>query len=190
MTASNHLLPWDISGCVFTGHTLTQTFQVTVKYYFERLPTTTNPDLIVLTKVPAPHDPVVLEIYSRAMWTLPIAVMVKENPLGEWFEDVLNAVSSVLPTIGTALSSFFPPAGVIGSGLGGIAKAIAENNKRERVDDQKNRNLTQLPALTNTVTKTPSVNQPRKKKAKKKKAGTIASQADLNKALAALKNFQ
>lgn len=126
-------LPWDISGSIFTGLNSKTTLQVTARYYFERVPTTANQDLLVLSKPPCSWDPTVLEIVSRVMQEAPVACKVAENPLGEWFADVLDAVGKYAPTIGRALGDVgIPFAGQIGSILGagasGAVKLVRKSN--------------------------------------------------------------
>lgn len=127
---NSHLLPYDVSGSVFRNGTgYTQNYQITVKYIVEKIPTDTDPVLLVMTRPPAPYDPVILEIYSRVMAKMPVGVPVGENPLGEWFNDVMDGVAQVLPVIGKALTPFFAPAGLIGDALGAGAKTLANNNR-------------------------------------------------------------
>jgi len=98
-------LPWDINGCIFTGLATQTALTVTVKYYFERLPSPDNQQLLVLTRQPASYDPQVLEIYARCMAEVPVAVCVGENPVGEWFARVLNAIGTVAPIVGNAVGN-------------------------------------------------------------------------------------
>jgi len=131
-----HMMNWDVSGSVFVNNTgYTQQLQITVKYYIERLPTISDPNLLVLAHEPASYDPLALEIYARAMACLPVGVPVGENPLGEWFDQVIAVIAGALPTIGTALSPLFPPAAAIGAGLGGVAASIGGWNKKNREEE-------------------------------------------------------
>jgi len=75
---------------------------------------------------------VALEIYSHAMAMLPAGVPVGENPLGEWFDTVMDVIAAALPTIGTALTPFFPPSGPIAAGAAAGAKAAKDWNKNNR----------------------------------------------------------
>jgi len=120
---NNNSLPFDISGAIFTGLNPLSTFQVTARYIIERVPTVLTPDLLVLTRVPCAYDPVILEIYSRVIAEMPVGVMVKENPLGEWFQDILQVVGNVAPMIGQALNTFVPGAGLVGQAVGSMANA-------------------------------------------------------------------
>lgn len=117
------VVPFDINGAIFTGLNFNSTLQITSRYYYERIPTISEPDLLVLTRNPTPYDPVALELYTRTMTELPVAVMVKENPLGEWFNDVLGAIADIAPIVGTALGQ---PA--LGAAVGSVAKTIQPKN--------------------------------------------------------------
>jgi len=118
-------LPFDVCGCVIAGQQGQATLQVTVKYYFERAPSIADPDLLVLAKNPPPYDPLAFEIYSRALDELPVAVPVGENPLGEWFADILDAVAKYAPIVGSALGvAGVPFAGAVGTALAAGAKGV------------------------------------------------------------------
>lgn len=131
--AGNDLLPFDVSGAIFTGLNALSTLQVTVRYVFERIPSIAEPDLLVLTRVPCPYDPMVLEIYSRVMAQMPPGCMVKENPLGEWFREILNVVAKVAPMIGAAVGNFVPGAALVGRVVGAAAGAGGQAVKRANV---------------------------------------------------------
>lgn len=135
-----HLFPWDISGSVFTNNTqFPQNYQITVKYYVEKVPTSADQQLLVLTHKPATYDPVILELYSRTMSAIPVGCPVDENPLGEWFESVMTALGTTLPILGAAVGTFLPGAGLIGTGLGGVATYLGEKNKLSREEEERRR---------------------------------------------------
>jgi len=134
-----HMYPYDVSGLVLANPSQDQTYQLTVKYYMERIPTSSDPNLLVLSTESAPFDPMALEIYSRAMTHIPVAARVSENPMGEWFEKVMEIVASVAPTIGTLMTPVLGPAGpALGIGLG-MASAVASgtnNAARRKIQKQ------------------------------------------------------
>jgi hypothetical protein len=117
--SSMKLLPFSPCGHVYSGLNTNSSLQVTVKYVIERMPSTTEPSFLVLARNPTPYDPTAVEIYSRAVDMLPVAVTVGENPLGEWFNDVLDAVSEYAPAIG---GMFGAPGKFMGEALGAGAK--------------------------------------------------------------------
>jgi hypothetical protein len=140
--ASNHGFPWDVSGAVFAGLSAQSTLQVTVKYYVERIPTISDPNLLVLCRQPPSYDPLALEIYSRVVAKLPVGCKVDENPLGEWFDTVMDIVAAGLPIVGSSLAAIFPPAAALGAALGVTAAEIRKMNK-----DARDKNLKQSTAV-------------------------------------------
>lgn len=134
--ASSHAIEFDVHGCILAGLSSQTTLQVTTRYYFERIPSASDPNLLVLCKPSPSYDPLALEIYSRATGELPIAVKVGENPLGEWFEEVMSTVSMALPAVGQAVGAFIPGAGAVGSVLGGAAGIAAKANRAARNANQ------------------------------------------------------
>jgi len=132
-----HPLPFDISGAVFAGHSQAQTYQVTVKYMIEKIPTISDPSLLVLSRPSSSYDPLALELYARATQSLPVAVTVDMNPLGEWFEGLMDVLSQVAPLVGAGLTPLIPMAGGIGTGLGQLAKGAADRNRKERTGNGK-----------------------------------------------------
>lgn len=122
------VMPFDTHGCVFSGLNAQSTLQVTVKYFVERIPSVTEPDLLVLTRPPSPYDSTALELYARTIAQLPVGCMVKENPLGEWFDDVLSTVAEFAPAIGTV---FGPLGKTLGTGIAGGAKTWMESRKQQ-----------------------------------------------------------
>lgn len=131
------VLPFDVNGCVFTGLNPNTTLQITTKYYIERIPTVTQPDLLVLTRPPSPFDPMALDIYSRATQELPVACRVCENPLGEWFNDVMAAIAEYGPKVG----AIFGPAGsAIGTAVGTLAHHARQANSNA-IQNQNRQNV-------------------------------------------------
>jgi hypothetical protein len=118
LSACSTLWNWDISGAIFAGLNANSTMQVTVRYYVERHPSIAEPDLLVLARTPCPYDPTVQEIYARAMHELPVGVPVGMNPLGEWFNEVLEAVAEWAPQLGKAVGNIIPGAQLVGNAAG------------------------------------------------------------------------
>jgi hypothetical protein len=146
LTSCSHAFPWDISGCVLSQLNPAGSFQVTVRYFIERIPTTSDNSLLVMAKNPTPYDPLALEIYARATQELPIGVPVSENPLGEWFEKILDIIGGALPAIGSALAPVIPFAPALATGLASGAFAVSEWNRNARTQT-----TPQLPQqMTNT----------------------------------------
>lgn len=157
-----HAIDFDVHGSIFTGLSSQTTLQITVRYFFERIPTITDESLLVLCKPSPTYDPLALEIYSRACGQLPVACKVADNPLGEWFEDVMKAVSATLPIAGSALGTIIPGAGAVGSALGGFAGLAANANNSARLAAQTkvvNREVAALQSATSAVTRARKVRQ-------------------------------
>jgi hypothetical protein len=123
-TFSDIWLPYDTSGIHLTGLSYTTTLTVNVRWLIERMPSYVETDLVVLATPSANYDPLALELYTKCMADMPPGVMLKENPLGEWFRSALSKVADWAPKIGGALSTVIPGAGLIGNVVGGAAGKI------------------------------------------------------------------
>lgn len=126
---SSRVLPFDVHGAVFTGLSPQTTLQVTTRYFVERIPSANDPDLLVLTRPPTPFDPVIQEIYSRVLSQLPVGCTVDENPLGEWFNDVLEMIAEFAPQVGAV---FGPMGAAAGNTLAGGAKVWKAQRKPQQ----------------------------------------------------------
>jgi hypothetical protein len=118
---SDYLLPYDISGLHFSGLSYTTALTVNVRWFFERIPGPLETDLVVLATPSAPYDPLALELYCSCLREMPPGVMLKENPLGEWFSNALSKVASVAAPLGRLVGNFIPGAAALGSAIGGGA---------------------------------------------------------------------
>jgi len=112
--------PYDISGAYFSGLSPQTSLILNVRWYIERCPTVDETDLVVLATPSPCYDEVALSIYSHAMCTMPIGVLVNQNPLGEWFHEVLSSIASALPYIGAAIMPVNPLIGAIATGAGAL----------------------------------------------------------------------
>jgi len=127
-SALSKKFPYDITGAIFTGLNGQSQLQVTTKYYIERVPSIADENNLVLSRLPAPYDPLAMEVYSRVLEHLPVACKVCENPMGEWWNDVLEAVAEWAPKIGKGLGDLgIPMVSPIGNILGAGAKLAMKN---------------------------------------------------------------
>jgi len=117
--------PFDISGAYFTGLSYSTTLTVNVRWLIERMPGPYESDLVVLATPSAPFDPLALELYTHCLRDMPPGVMLKENPLGEWFRSALAGVADLAPRVGRALN--LPGSAMIGQGIGAIASSLGRN---------------------------------------------------------------
>jgi len=122
------MIPYAWHGAMFTGLPNQSALQFTTKYYVERCPSVSEPDFLVLARPPPDFDPMALEIYTRSVCELPVAVPVDENPLGEWFNDVLDTVSEWAPKIGGVIGGH---GATLGNVLGNLAGKSATERRAE-----------------------------------------------------------
>jgi hypothetical protein len=91
--------PIHTSGAICSGLSPTSTLQLNANMVFERFVDQKDKNLLVLATPSAEYDPMALEIYSHAISQMPPGVTFKDNPLGEWFMDVIDQVSNFLSFI-------------------------------------------------------------------------------------------
>jgi hypothetical protein len=156
--------PFDISGVHFTGLSYATSLTVNIRWIIERLPGPLQNDLVVMS-VPAPcYDPLALQLLAHGMCRAPPGVMLKENPMGEWFRDAVTAVADWAPKIGNALGAVgVPLAGTIGNAVGFGASALksvmgpytppplpgsASGNPRRSASRGRSRPVARLPRIT------------------------------------------
>lgn len=97
--------PMHSKGVILSGLSEHSTFQINANFFLETFPRTSDDPLVTLARPSCEYDPVALELISKTMKTIPVAVPVSENGLGDFFLDV---VEKVAPTIGNLASVAFP----------------------------------------------------------------------------------
>jgi len=85
-------IPFNTSGVFLTGLSPNSTFNVRLRIIMERAPSFDEGQIANFANKSPPYDPIAFEIYSRAIYELPVGVGYNENPLGEWFKKVVSAV--------------------------------------------------------------------------------------------------
>lgn len=120
--------PIHTSGTYFTGLSDQTSLVLTQIVYLETFPTPAQKDILVLGEPSAEYDPAALELFSHCMRGLPVACMVKENPLGEWFAEAVEAASDFLLPL--ADISGIPGLSTVVQGTGKMAKRYLENERR------------------------------------------------------------
>lgn len=136
---ADYYAPFDLSGVHFTGLSYTTSLTVTCRWFIERIPGPSEPDLVVLASPSCPYDSLALELYCNCLRDMPPGVMLKENPLGEWFREALQGVAEWAPKIGSALGGIIPGAAVVGSGLGhvaGVASSFIPQKAKKQIKKQ------------------------------------------------------
>jgi len=164
-------VPYAWHGAIFTGLPYQSTLQLTTKYYIERCPSVSEPDFLVLARSPPDYDPMALEIYTRTVCELPVAVPVDENPLGEWFNDVLETVSEWAPKLGNVIGGH-------GKTLGNVVGNLAGKSLRERSEMPEPSVLAEapqvvhkkpLPPIPNRIGRPPIASATKKKRQKRRR---------------------
>jgi len=129
MPAPTMTPPYHMVGAYFTGLSLQTTLTINTIWYVERFPTPFDNDLVVLTRPSPPFDPMAMELYGRSLQSMPAGVMVKENPFGEWFQDLIhNIAQAAAPALKAA--SIVPGYGPAFGMAGGVADIIAKSTAR------------------------------------------------------------
>lgn len=120
----NRWAPVHSSGSIFTGLSEQTTLTVTCNMYYELLPTAAEPEYAVLATPGASYDPFALELLTRAMEGMPVAVKAKDNGLGDWFQGVVGEVLRS-PLTGAFLNGILPGSGIAANAIGGFIPAPA-----------------------------------------------------------------
>jgi hypothetical protein len=122
--------PIHMTGALFTGLSNESTLTINWNVYLETFPTVAEPDIVVLATPSAGLDPVALKLYSECMMSLPVGVPVDENPLGEWFAQVVDVISDFLTP--AAMAFGLPGLSLASKGAGMMARSHLDKLKRER----------------------------------------------------------
>lgn len=118
---ANKFAPTHSKGILLSGLNANSTFTINVVYFIESFPDPADMSLITLAQPSASLDEVALEMISRGTQSLPIAVPVDENGLGDWFAEV---VAEVAPWIGAAAGGLgFAPGALAAEAAATAAKA-------------------------------------------------------------------
>jgi hypothetical protein len=91
--------PIHTSGCIFSGLSDQTSLRLNYNAILENFPGPRDIKDLSIATPSASFDPKTLEIYSHVLGHAPIAVPVNENPLGEWFMDMVRNVSSAIGMI-------------------------------------------------------------------------------------------
>jgi len=114
-------------GAIFSGLSDETTLILNQNAFIEKFPAVDDLEVLPLATPSAEYDPDVLDLYSRIVSDLPVAVPVRENGLGDWFFDAATTAAKYL---GPVLSAMPHPlakgAGVV---LTGMANSMAPHVK-------------------------------------------------------------
>lgn len=115
----------NFGGAWFTGLHENSTLTITAKYLVEDLVPVSDTNFPFSRPAPM-RDDVALEIYSRALAEMPAGCTQGENPLGEWFNTVMDAIGDWAPKIGSLLPGF---GGIAGNAVSTLAKGAGAWNR-------------------------------------------------------------
>lgn len=109
------LFPFHMCGIKITNANPLSSYNLTLKVFIERFPSLAELTEITIATPSAEFDAMALNIYSHAMSRMPVDVPVRMNPLGEWFQDLIE-------TIGNWLTPLPGPIGAAGQVASSVAK--------------------------------------------------------------------
>jgi hypothetical protein len=115
---------FNFCGAYFAGLSSDTTLSFTVRYQLEDFPQTYENN-IALVRPPIPYNPIMYEIMSRVIDKMPVGCKQNENPLGEWFNQIMDTVAAIAPHL-----SGVPYVGAFAAPIGAAAKAIGDVNRR------------------------------------------------------------
>jgi hypothetical protein len=125
---STKIYPFHNFGCILSGLNPVSTFTVNVNYYYESFPNISDRDILVLATPSAEYDPMALNILSHTLSRMPVAVKVKENFLGGWFDGIVKEILPYAKAVGDIATVAAPIVGSLhpgaGLALGATGKAI------------------------------------------------------------------
>jgi len=127
--------PYNTSGVMLTGLNALSTFRIKFKIYVEMAPLSWQSDLVVLATPSAPYDPRTLELYSKALQHVPVAVVANDNSFGDWFAGIAEVIEAIAAPVGMALGTMSGgvsvPIGMVASALAGAGKNIVRGQKND-----------------------------------------------------------
>jgi hypothetical protein len=152
---SDYYPPFDTSGVHLTGLSYQTSLTVNVRWLFERIPSPLETDLVVLATPSSSYDALALELYTRCMQSMPAGVMLKENPLGEWFANILGGIADIAPKIGGVLGALgIPGAAPIGQIVSQASREIQGIHNENMKKKNKKKPLPPLPVLKGSASST------------------------------------
>jgi hypothetical protein len=118
----------DVSSIMLTGLSPQSTFTVTVRWIVEKAPRVEDPggpDLVRLTSPAAAYDHLALRAYMHLASQMPVGVPSRFNPLGEYWNYIVNMVAKAAPVISKVAGMIPLPGASIVSRVADIAGRAA-----------------------------------------------------------------
>ncbi len=128
---SSILAPINQTGAYFTGLTPQTTLTITMIAYVETFPTVSS-ELMSMASPSLRENALALQMLSLAFSRLPVAVKAGENPAGEWFARVLEALTPVV-TAGVSAAGYGFVNPLLEAGSARAQKALIGNAKQPTV---------------------------------------------------------
>ena len=132
--------PFNLHGAYFTGLSKQTSLTLRAVAFLEVFPPP-NSELVTLATPSCPLDSNCLDLYSESIRRLPVGVPFNQNPLGEWFEDVVNTIAgAAAPALGAAsmiFPEFAPILAPLGAGVGAFKDMVLEPRAQRRKQKRK-----------------------------------------------------
>lgn len=116
-------------GEIYTGLSDETTLTINQNCFLEKFPGPDDKEVLPLATLSAEYDPDVLDLYSRVIADLPVAVPVKENGLGDWFYDAASTAAKYLGPVLSALPH--PMLKGAGLALTGMSEVMTASEKKK-----------------------------------------------------------
>jgi len=117
------------SGAIFSGLSNSTTLTLNWNVFLETFPSASESQILPLATPSAQFDPDVLDLYSRVMVDLPVAVPVRENGLGDWFYDAVQTASKYIgPMLAMAPHPALKGLGTVMTGM----SSVMEKDKKSK----------------------------------------------------------
>jgi len=138
LRGTGKVLPWCHAGAFLVGLAQGSSFVIRLRTYIEIFPQPRDGNnLIRLTNPTVSKHDTMTELISEVLKTMPAGCAYIDNPLGEWFNRLMSSIETFAPMVGSALSTIFPPAALIGQGLGVVAKGARKMNGGKQLNKEK-----------------------------------------------------
>ena len=99
--ATTNFYPWMPCGAYVTGLAQQATFQLKSRVFYENVPDAASSTLLqAIARPSVPHSFLAQELMAKMLVHMPCGFDYKENPFGEWFAKVLDALSMAAPIVG------------------------------------------------------------------------------------------
>ena len=151
ISAALKIAPIHMPGAIFSGLSATSTITINVNYYVETFPTKAQASILPLATPSAIYDPLALELFSKALSSLPVGVKAGENGLGDWFAGVIKEITNYATPALLALGQ--PGFAAISQGANTLSRGYlaSQSPTQEGKRKKKNKNKAQNREMMNQI---------------------------------------